>query len=50
LPLPFGEAGSLTDWDNLYLRISRVTAERDDFDDPTLVREIKDLTYDALRL
>jgi len=49
LPMPFDETTG-TDWDDLYARIVRESADRDDFDRPDLVKELNDLTFKALKL
>jgi N-6 DNA Methylase len=50
LPLPFSENGSLREWERLYNRISSQCADRDDFNEPSLVKALNDLTADSLKL
>jgi hypothetical protein len=50
LPLPFGEDGSLQEWEMLYNRISSECADRDDFNVPPLVKALNDLTAASLKL
>lgn len=50
LPLPFSEDGSLHEWEILYNRISSQCGDRDDFNIPSLVRALNDLTADSLKL
>lgn len=50
LPLPFSDNGSLQEWEMLYDRISSQCADRDDFDIPSMVKALNDLTADSLKL
>ena len=49
MPIPF-DAKSVSDWENLYSRIARESADRYDFDRPELVKELNDFTFEALKL
>ena len=50
LPLPFDADSNLEPWESLYDQISVQCAERDDFDIPSLVKAVNDLTSDSLKL
>jgi hypothetical protein len=50
LPLPFHGDGDLHDWETLYSQISTQFADRDDFDNPELVKTLNELTADSLKL
>jgi hypothetical protein len=47
IPIPI-DATSVSDWENLYSRIAHDSAGRDDFDRPELVKDLNDLTFEAL--
>ena len=49
IPLPF-DATTTREWEDLYSRIANESVGRDDFDRPELVKELNDLTSEALRL
>jgi hypothetical protein len=49
LPVPF-EVRGVSGWEKLYSRIDSESAGRDDFDRPELVKELNDLTFEALKL
>ena len=49
IPIPF-DGDSVSDWQTLYLRIARESVGRDDFNRPELVKELNDLTFEALKL
>jgi hypothetical protein len=50
LPVPFEQGEDFEPWEALYSRILRELADRDDFDRPDLVRDLNELTFDALQL
>jgi methylase of polypeptide subunit release factors len=50
LPLPFEHGEGTERWETLYTRILREVPDRDDFNRPDLVRDLNELTFDALRL
>jgi hypothetical protein len=50
LPLPFEHGEGTERWETLYRRILREVPDRDDFNRPDLVRDLNELTFDALRL
>jgi hypothetical protein len=50
LPLPFHEDGDLHDWETLYSQISTQCADRNDFDNPELVKALNELTADSLKM
>jgi hypothetical protein len=49
IPLPF-DATTTREWEDLYSRIAHESVGRDDFDRPELVKELNDLTSEALKL
>jgi hypothetical protein len=50
LPLPFKQDEDVEQWEALHARILLEVSDRDDFDRPDLVRELNELTFDALNL
>lgn len=50
LPVPFEPYTDLSEWDKLYSRISREIAGADNFDRPDLIRDLNELTFDAVKL
>lgn len=50
LPLPFEADSNLEPWESLYDQISAQCVEREDFDIPSLVKAVNDLTSDSLKL
>jgi hypothetical protein len=50
LPLPFDADSNLEPWESLYDRIATQCAGRDDFDIPSLVEAVNDLTAESLKL
>lgn len=50
LPLPFDGASELKSWQKLYSKIELECASMDDFNQPGLVRELNELTFDSLKL
>lgn len=50
LPLPFEHGEGVERWETLYTRILREVPDRDDFNRPDLIRDLNELTFDALRL
>jgi hypothetical protein len=50
LPVPFDGTSELEAWQTLYSKIEADCSDRDDFNNPELVKELNDLTFDCLRL
>jgi hypothetical protein len=50
LPLPFEHGEDVEHWETLYARILREVSDRDDFNRPDLVRDLNELTSEALKL
>ncbi len=50
LPLPFDGTGDLDAWQKLYSKVELECARRDDFNQPGLVKELNELTFDSLKL
>jgi hypothetical protein len=50
LPLPFDGTADLKAWQKLYSQIELECVNRNDFDQPELVKELNELTFDSLKL
>lgn len=50
LPVPFAEANETKEWNVLYEKIIRQIGGRDDFDQPELIKELNELTFESLKL
>lgn len=50
LPVPFHTDSDVGDWEQLYSKIERRSADRDDFNDPELLGELNEITFEGLKL